>query len=68
MAKAADEPVPFRRGPFSELPERPRLPHPYGEAPKQEVVVESGAFGSVRTRVVTYGREMAPPLLVWERP
>ena len=55
---------PFHRGPFGELPERPRLPHPYGEAAKQEVVVESGAFGSVRTRVVTYGPETAPPLLL----
>ena len=40
------------------------MPHPYGEAPKQEVVVESVAFGPVRTRVVTYGRETAPPLLL----
>lgn len=64
MGKAVNEPAPFRRGPFDELPERPRLPHPYGEAPKQEVVVESAAFGSVRTRVVTYGPESAPPLLL----
>jgi pimeloyl-ACP methyl ester carboxylesterase len=55
---------PFHRGPFGELPEQPRLPHPYGEAAKQEVVVESAAFGSVRTRVVTYGPETAPPLLL----
>ena len=32
--RAANEPAPFRRGPFSELPEHPRLPHPYGEASK----------------------------------
>lgn len=64
MGTTANRPEPFRRGPFGELPERPRLPHPYGEAPKQEVVVESAAFGSVRTRVVTYGRETAPPLLL----
>lgn len=62
MGAGAGEP--FHRGPFGELPERPRLPHPYGEAAKQEVVVESGAFGSVRTRVVTYGPETAPPLLL----
>jgi pimeloyl-ACP methyl ester carboxylesterase len=55
---------PFHRGPFNELPERPRLPHPYGEAAKQEVEVESAAFGSVRTRVVTYGPDTAPPLLL----
>jgi pimeloyl-ACP methyl ester carboxylesterase len=38
--------------------------HHYDEAAKQEVVVESAAFGSVRTRVVTYGPETAPPLLL----
>lgn len=64
MAKTVNEPAPFRRGRFDELPERPRLPHPYAEAPKQEIVVESAAFGSVRTRVVTYGGETAPPLLL----
>ena len=64
MGKTADELTPFHRGRFSELPEQPRLPHPYGEASKQEVVVESAAFGSVRTRVVTYGPETAPPLLL----
>jgi pimeloyl-ACP methyl ester carboxylesterase len=64
MGRAADKQAPFHRGPFNELPEQPRLPHPYGEAAKQEVVVESTAFGSVHTRVVTYGRETAPPLLL----
>jgi pimeloyl-ACP methyl ester carboxylesterase len=64
MGKAVTGPAPFRRRPFDALPELPRLPHPYGEAPKQEVVVESAAFGSVRTRVVTYGQETAPPLLL----
>lgn len=64
MGRAADTQAPFRRGKFDELPELPRLPHPYGEAAKEEVVVESTAFGSVQTRVVTYGRETAPPLLL----
>lgn len=59
-----EEPAPFCRGPFDALPEHPRLPHPYGDAAKQDVEVESTAFGSVRTRVVTYGRETAPPLLL----
>jgi pimeloyl-ACP methyl ester carboxylesterase len=40
------------------------LPHPFGEAAKQEVAVQSAAFGTVRTRVVTYGEETAPPLLL----
>lgn len=64
MGRAGNEQVPFSRGPFSELPERARLPHPYAAAPKEEVVVESPAFGSVRTRVVRYGPETAPPLLL----
>ncbi|HEV7400607.1 MAG TPA: alpha/beta fold hydrolase [Solirubrobacterales bacterium] len=64
MSAISGEPAPFRRGSFDELPERPRLPHPFGEAPKQEVVVESTAFGAVQTRVVTYGRETTPPLLL----
>lgn len=64
MRGTAAEPTPFRRGPFGELPEHPRIPHPYDEAAKQEVVVESTAFGSVQTRVVTYGPETAPPLLL----
>lgn len=64
MGTRADGTAPFRRGPFGELPELPRLPHPYGEAAKQEVVVESASFGSVQTRVVTYGPESAPPLLL----
>jgi pimeloyl-ACP methyl ester carboxylesterase len=56
--------TPFRRLPFDALPERPRLPHPYAEAEKEDVVVDSAAFGAVRTRVVTYGRLSAPPLLL----
>jgi pimeloyl-ACP methyl ester carboxylesterase len=56
--------TPFSRLPFDALPERPRLPHPYDDAPKEEVVVESAAFGAVRTRVVTYGPPKAPPLLL----
>jgi pimeloyl-ACP methyl ester carboxylesterase len=64
MTETVNAPAPFHRGPFEELPELPRLPHPYGEASKQEVMVESAAFGSVRTRVVSYGQETAPPLLL----
>jgi pimeloyl-ACP methyl ester carboxylesterase len=58
------QPEPFQRGRFDALPERPRLPHPYYEAGGEDVVVESAAFGSIRTRVVTHGPEGAPPLLL----
>jgi pimeloyl-ACP methyl ester carboxylesterase len=57
-------PAPFQRLPFDSLPERPRLPHPYGQAQGEDVLVESAAFGPVRTRVVAYGPESAPPLLL----
>jgi pimeloyl-ACP methyl ester carboxylesterase len=55
---------PFKRLPFDSLPERPWLPHPYSQAHGEDVSVESAAFGTLRTRVVTYGPESAPPLLL----
>jgi pimeloyl-ACP methyl ester carboxylesterase len=55
---------PFHREPFGTLPELPRLAHPYQDASKRDVVVQSAAFGAVRTRVVTYGPPSAPPLLL----
>ena len=60
----SDASTPFRRGAFEDLPELPRAPHPYFEAESEDLVVESGAFGPVRTRVVTYGPATAPPLLL----
>jgi pimeloyl-ACP methyl ester carboxylesterase len=57
-------PEPFQRLSFDSLPERPRLPHPYRQAGVEDVLVESAAFGSLRTRVVTYGPESAPPLFL----
>jgi pimeloyl-ACP methyl ester carboxylesterase len=59
-----DASTPFHRGAFEALPERPRIPHPYFEANSEDVVVESEAFGPVRTRVVTHGPATAPPLLL----
>lgn len=55
---------PFHRLPFSALPELPRLPHAYGDAAAEDLMVESPAFGRVQTRVMTYGPEAAPPLLL----
>lgn len=57
-------PAPFRRLPFDALPELPRLSHPYQQADREDVTVDSADFGAVQTRVVTYGRESAPPLLL----
>lgn len=57
-------PAPFRRLPFDALPELPRLPHPYQQAGREDVTVHSADFGAIQTRVVTYGRETAPPLLL----
>jgi pimeloyl-ACP methyl ester carboxylesterase len=56
--------APFRRGRFEELPERPRISHPYFEAAAEDVVVESAPFGTVRIHVVTYGPDDGPPLLL----
>jgi len=55
---------PFRRLPFDELPDRPRVPHRYYAASSEDVVVESAALGPLRTRVVTCGSQTAPPLLL----
>ncbi|MFN2611858.1 MAG: alpha/beta fold hydrolase [Solirubrobacterales bacterium] len=56
--------APFRRLPFDALPERPRVPHGYHDASSEDVVVDSEAFGALRTRVVTHGRQTAPPVLL----
>jgi pimeloyl-ACP methyl ester carboxylesterase len=60
----AGDPAPFERLPFDSLPDRPRLPHPYPQAEKEDLLVESAAFGTVRTRVIKFGPESAPPLLL----
>ena len=57
-------PAPFQHLPFDSLPDRPRLPHVYRQAQAEDLLVESAAFGAVRTRVMTYGPESAPPLLL----
>jgi len=49
---------------FEDLPERPRLPHPYFAAETTTVVVESAPCGPIATRVVSYGPRDAPPLLL----
>ncbi len=53
---------PFKRGRFAELPARPRRPHHYFDSPAREVVVNSAAFGAVRTHYRELGS--GPPLLL----
>jgi len=55
---------PFEQVPFDDLPQCPRLAHPYYEADTEDVEVDSAAFGRVGVRVVSYGRREAPPLLL----
>lgn len=53
---------PFRRGPFSALPERPRLPHPYFSAEAIEVEVRPEGFPAFRGHARRCGS--GPPLLL----
>lgn len=54
--------VPFQRGPFAELPARPRVPHPYFDAPLQRVLVNMRSLGSLSTTVRVHGS--GPDLLL----
>ena len=53
---------PFVRGRFEDLPERPRLPHPYFETRAEGVPVTTPALGSMRAHVRVHGA--GPPLLL----
>jgi pimeloyl-ACP methyl ester carboxylesterase len=53
---------PFRRGRFEELPETPRLPHPYDRSEARMVRIESAAFGSLQLHYREHGS--GPPLLL----
>jgi pimeloyl-ACP methyl ester carboxylesterase len=54
--------VPFRRGRFEDLPERPRVSHPYFAARNERVKVTTPAMGTLGANVVVHGA--GPPLLV----
>jgi len=56
------ESVPFRRGRFAELPDQPRVPHPYAQTVARIVPVATRALGTVATHVRVYGS--GPPLLL----
>jgi pimeloyl-ACP methyl ester carboxylesterase len=54
--------VPFRRGRFEELPDAPRVPHPYFATRAEVVRVETAALGPIDTHVRIHGA--GPPLLL----
>jgi pimeloyl-ACP methyl ester carboxylesterase len=54
--------VPFRRLPFRDVPQAPRLPHPYDATSAREVTVETRGFGRMRMHVREHGS--GPPLLL----
>jgi pimeloyl-ACP methyl ester carboxylesterase len=53
---------PFRRLPFSAVPEKPRRSHPYFDAPTRTIEVPSAHFGRLRVQVREHGS--GPPLLL----
>jgi pimeloyl-ACP methyl ester carboxylesterase len=54
--------VPFRRGRFEDLPERPRVPHPYFLTRTERVRVTTPALGTLAAHVRIYGS--GPPVLL----
>ena len=54
--------VPFRRGRFADLPDAPRLPHGYFDAPGQAITVVSRPLGRMKVNVRVHGS--GPPLLL----
>jgi pimeloyl-ACP methyl ester carboxylesterase len=54
--------APFRRGLFRELPDLPRVPHPYFAAPLERVSVTTASLGTLAAAVRVHGS--GPPLLL----
>lgn len=53
---------PFEQLPFAQVPELPRIPHPYFDAVQRQVTVRSKHFGNVQVHVSVFGE--GPPLLL----
>jgi pimeloyl-ACP methyl ester carboxylesterase len=53
---------PFSRLPFEQLPELPRVPHPYFEAESSTLTIDTPSFGRIRIHHRTFGS--GPPLLL----
>ncbi|HTJ41218.1 MAG TPA: alpha/beta hydrolase [Kofleriaceae bacterium] len=56
------ETQPFRRGRFDELPEMPRVAHPYFSSSSKMITVATEGLGDVATHVRVFGS--GPPLLL----
>lgn len=54
--------APFHRGRFEDLPERPRVPHPYFETRAERVPVTTPVLGTLSAHVRVHGS--GPPLLL----
>ena len=54
--------TPFVRGRFEELPDKPRVPHPFWATPGREVVVDTPGLGALTAHVRVTGA--GPPLLL----
>jgi pimeloyl-ACP methyl ester carboxylesterase len=52
--------APFRRGRFEDLPELPRVPHPWAATAATEVTITTPALGTTRAHVRVFGS--GPPL------
>jgi pimeloyl-ACP methyl ester carboxylesterase len=53
---------PFEQLPLAQVPEMPRIPHPYFDAAQRKVTVRSEHFGNVKVHVSVFGE--GPPLLL----
>ena len=54
--------IPFRRGRFEDLPDSPRVPHPYFTVPSRTLRVPTVKLGTVETHLRVQGS--GPPLLL----
>ncbi len=54
--------IPFRQGPYHELPDTPRLPHTFFSSDARTVEVDSDHFGRIAVHVRVAGQ--GPPLLL----
>lgn len=53
---------PFRRLPFDQVPEQPRIPHAWAAATRKDIAIRTDELGEVRIAVREYGS--GPPLLL----
>ena len=54
--------APFKRLPFEEVPDQPRVPHRWADATRRDVVIRTAELGACRLAVHEYGA--GPPLVL----